>query len=338
MKPITLIGGGLGGLALANGLRLAEVPVELHEAGAYPRHRVCGEFLAGLQQETIRSLGLESCFPDALPHQRSQWFRNGRSVGTYALPSPAPGISRWALDARMADLARRRGAVILERSRVTLCPRPGLLVATGPARRPRGYIGLKGHWSGLDLVDDLELHLGRRCYLGLSAVEGGFINVCGIFKSVPLGRFPSPVARFRRALEEGGLGQVANRLTTARFREGSFCSVSGLAYPFRSDREPGTLGDRSRMIAPFTGNGMTMALESAKLVLPFLIAYERGEAAWPDCLTNCRRALRHRFRRRTLIANLMQPLLLHSPTQGLLAALSRTGGLPFPLFYRLTHT
>ena len=58
MKPITIVGGGLAGLTLGIGLRQRGVPATLWEAGHYPRHRVCGEFISGRGQETLARLGL----------------------------------------------------------------------------------------------------------------------------------------------------------------------------------------------------------------------------------------------------------------------------------------
>jgi 2-polyprenyl-6-methoxyphenol hydroxylase-like FAD-dependent oxidoreductase len=59
--PITIIGGGLAGLTLGIGLRQCDVPVIIQEAGEYPRHRVCGEFISGSGQTALERLGL-------LPH------------------------------------------------------------------------------------------------------------------------------------------------------------------------------------------------------------------------------------------------------------------------------
>ena len=42
MKTVHIVGGGLAGLTLGLRLRQLDVPVELYEAGSYPRHRVCG--------------------------------------------------------------------------------------------------------------------------------------------------------------------------------------------------------------------------------------------------------------------------------------------------------
>jgi len=57
-REITIAGGGLAGLALGISLRRHDVPVTLLEAGNYPRHRVCGEFLCGVHDETLDALGI----------------------------------------------------------------------------------------------------------------------------------------------------------------------------------------------------------------------------------------------------------------------------------------
>ncbi len=58
--PVTIVGGGLAGLTLGIALRQHNVPVQLHESGHYPRHRVCGEFISGHGQASLERLGLRS--------------------------------------------------------------------------------------------------------------------------------------------------------------------------------------------------------------------------------------------------------------------------------------
>ena len=51
MREIEIVGGGLSGLSLGIYLRRRGVPVRILEAGAYPRHKVCGEFVCGVSND-----------------------------------------------------------------------------------------------------------------------------------------------------------------------------------------------------------------------------------------------------------------------------------------------
>src|SRR5262245_65586909 len=100
MKPITIIGGGVAGLSLGLGLRQRSIPVRVLEAGEYPRHRVCGEFLSGSGVETLDRLGLLRSLEsgDAVAGRSVAFFDGGRCLGTRALPTQALCISRHVLD------------------------------------------------------------------------------------------------------------------------------------------------------------------------------------------------------------------------------------------------
>ena len=56
-QTIQIVGGGLAGLTLGIALRKSEIPVTIWEAGHYPRHRVCGEFISGRGLEVLDVLG-----------------------------------------------------------------------------------------------------------------------------------------------------------------------------------------------------------------------------------------------------------------------------------------
>src|SRR5688572_28008784 len=153
-RPIEIIGGGLAGLSLGVALRRAGVPVTLHEAGDYPRHRVCGEFIAGLGSCIVDRLNLAPVLEGALEHSEVAWSIRERSPQIQRLPSPALALSRHTLDARLAETFVANGGELQTNSRVSdQGSVPGRVFANGRrrAREPR-WIGLKVHVENLPLV------------------------------------------------------------------------------------------------------------------------------------------------------------------------------------------
>ncbi|WP_414661504.1 NAD(P)/FAD-dependent oxidoreductase [Horticoccus sp. 23ND18S-11] len=336
MRPIEIIGGGLAGLSLGLALRRDDVPVTLHEAGDYPRHRVCGEFIAGLEATTMARLGITGCLQDALHHDEVAWSRSGGRPVIQRLPVPALGLSRHVLDARLAEAFTAAGGGLHIRSRINHPEtRPGRVLATGRAAGPPRWIGLKLHAAALDLTRDLEMHLGAHGYVGLARIAEG-VNICGLFRVRALqGRGAGLLLAYLRA---AGLGTLADRVAAASIDPASVCAVAGLSFK-RQPLVPGSvcLGDASAMIPPFTGNGMAMAFQSAEVALDPLRAYARGEMEWSDTCRAIHRAVHDRFRLRLTSARALHSFVLSPWRQRWFTALSRARVLPFRSIYAALH-
>jgi menaquinone-9 beta-reductase len=334
---IEIIGGGLAGLSLGLALRRHGVPATVVEAGMYPRHRVCGEFITGLGAATKARLGLEAVLEDARQHREVAWFLHDNQSRRQTLPEPALGISRHTLDARLAAAFLAAGGTLHTHTRCVERGSPaGRVFATGRRAGRSPWLGLKAHVRGLSLERDLELHLGDEAYVGLCRVEADRVNVCGLFRRRPVSaRGALLLAGYLRA---AGLARLASRIADAEICAGSFCAVAGLEFNRRT--MTGTrpcLGDAYAMIPPFTGNGMAMAFQSAEIALGPLLAYARGETAWPETTRRIDAALRVRFRVRLASAGVLHPFLLSRRRQRWVAALGRTGLLPFGPLYAALH-
>jgi menaquinone-9 beta-reductase len=336
-RQIEIAGGGLAGLSLGIALRRHHVPVTLHEAGDYPRQKVCGEFIAGLDRATITQLQLEGALHGAQEHRDVAWFHGDRLIWRQRLPQVAWTLSRLDLDARLADEFKKLGGVLLTRSRVNPLPQPGWVDATGRRRNDSPWIGLKLHVRGITLSCGLELHLGADAYIGLCTLPGGAVNVCGLFRR----RNVTGATRLELVvnhLRAAALETLANRLEAAVGCEDSEAAVAGLGFsPHRPPPAGVALGDAQGMLPPFMGNGMAAAFQSAALAVDPLLKWSANAASWEETAGVIRRRLGRRFFLRARLGSAMHAFVLSPARQSWLAALAARRCLPTRLLYRCLH-
>jgi len=326
-KPITIVGGGLAGLTLGIGLRQQGIPVTVWEAGRYPRHRVCGEFISGRGQDVLARLGLLESFRRAGSIlARTAAFYLGRAASPVRpLGTPALCLSRFTLDALLADHFRQAGGELRENTRWREDDfGEGVVRANGRRLQPRPngcrWFGLKVHARHVPLAADLEMHGTQTGYVGFCRLTDGVVNICGLFRrparhdhepGAPAGCRLTPFEASKPATcRRSGLSALSEisepgtplweRLARAEFDERSFCSVAGFSLrPHRATmHNECCIGDALTMIPPVTGNGMSMALEAADVATRPLAAYSRGESSWSEAQQNVAAACDRAFAQR----------------------------------------
>lgn len=342
-KPVTIVGGGLAGLSLGIGLRRAGIPVRLHEAGSYPRHRVCGEFICGVSEAVLQSLGIEDVLDESLPNRSTAWFRKDREILRQDLPFPASGISRFALDAELAQRFEEAGGELLTGDRFRAesnSEKNGIVFASGrPRKSDSQWIGLKCHLREFSPEADLEMHLGRDGYIGLSRVENGIVNACGLFRIRP--NISAKREQLLPAyLDSCELSELADRIRSAQADPDSAVGVNAFQFgrqgPAKGKPTQFSIGDQYAIIGPFTGNGMSMAFESAALALPAVQAWSEGEIDWDTAMARYDHDARRRFRGRMRLSGMLHPFLMNPTGQSLLSGLASANLLPFSsLFHAL---
>jgi 2-polyprenyl-6-methoxyphenol hydroxylase-like FAD-dependent oxidoreductase len=314
-KPITIIGGGLAGLTLGIGLRQKGIPVTVWEAGRYPRHKPCGEFISGQGQEALRRLGLLNRLMEAgMSEASTAMFLTGKARGPVRpVRPPALCLSRFTMDALLARHFQDCGGELLEEHRWQGPLSEGMVRATGRRAQSQQngwtWFGLKVHARNVQLVADLELHSVKNGYVGLCRLPAGETNICGLFRRrVSQGEHPQRWQVLFRGTPDTIL---YDHMASAVFDENSFCAVAGLALrPQRASAlNECCIGDALTMIPPVTGNGMSMAFEAAELAIQPLTDFSGGISTWPDAQRAIAQACDLRFAQRLTWAKQLQKLM-----------------------------
>ena len=299
MIDVAVVGGGLAGCSVAIQMARAGHDVVLFEAGSYPRHKLCGEFLSPEAQSSLDRLGVRDALEAHHPPRIDQSVVTapGGATDTVALPAAAWGISRYVLDGLLAQQAESAGVSVRTGCRVsniegtldtgfTVTHAQGTTTARAvvgawgkhgiPDRtmgrsdltEPDPVVAFKAHYEG-DMPPVIDIHAFPGGYCGCSPVEEGRFNVCWIGRRDALQHAGSPEGMLQAAADSNPY--LAKRLK-AGTRCTDFCAVSQITLDTKGPlyQDVCMVGDTAAMIAPLCGDGMAMALHAADVLAPHL--------------------------------------------------------------------
>jgi flavin-dependent dehydrogenase len=294
LSAVVVVGGGPAGATAACLLAQAGRPVLLLERQATPQHKVCGEFLSGEALGYLRGLGVDPVAHGAAPITAMRLVHRGRTAES-RLPFPAAGLSRRAMDELLLRRASALGAEV-QRGVFVRSAAPGVVhtdtgtlpaatmfLATGKhdlrglprllRREPEALIGLKLHLrltaaEQAALQGHVEVVLFDGGYAGLQLIEDGIANLCLLVDRAHFDAdgqaWPSVFAMLERKDTH-----LARRLTGATPLLDRPLSIFRVPYGYvhRAPEQPGVfrLGDQAAVIPSFCGDGMAIALHSARL-------------------------------------------------------------------------
>jgi flavin-dependent dehydrogenase len=321
---VLILGGGVAGCAASIALARMGRRVRLIEREATPRHKVCGEFLSGEALEDLHALGIDVTSLGAI---RIDYVRlaAARRAAEAPLPFPAASLTRKALDTALIAEAIAAG-VRVERGRSvqalahtapnvwqatlddnTTYEAPTVFLATGKhdlrgharPEDPQRWVAFKMYFrlapaQAAELARASELMLYPGGYGGIQPVEGGIANFCHVVQQRYLARaghrWESLLAKMQQDCPH-----LAMRLAGAEPLLAKPIAVTHIPYGYiRSTTEEGLycIGDQSAVIPSFTGDGISIALHTARCAVA---AYLAAEPA-PLFQANLRSALRLQMR------------------------------------------
>jgi len=301
---VAVVGAGPAGSTAAALLARRGISVALVDRDVFPRDKLCGEFLSYDALPVLHALGVVNAIEAAgAPSIRRCRIVGSRRLHEFDFPHAARGVSRLLLDDLLFRTAESSGATTFAGWTATDLSANQVTVARGDetlALRARVVIGAWGRWGRFDAQlqrqfvrdrshrnfgfkrhyarregssdDSIELYSFSRGYLGVSAVEGGLTNICGLVHMSRLsghkGRWDAFVTSIRA--EERRLEAMYSRYEPAQEQ---FLSSEPVIFRARSPIERGVvmIGDASGVMDPLTGSGMAMAVQSALVAAPHIV-------------------------------------------------------------------
>lgn len=297
ISDVVIIGGGPAGLAAAIGLTEQGIYPLVLEAGCYPAHKICGEFISPEALPLLKKWGIH---PTPITHVE---FHLPHLQYDFPFPQMAGGYSRFSLDAQLADYARKRGAVIQTETSVQSINPPSinnfheitladgttiqskrLIVAMGriPSHQTKKlkmpYIGLKAHYEGVNSKETLKMFSFPGTYIGISPIEKGKCNVACLVKRDLFEKFPSSHHFIQQLMSQNGVFKATLSEGNCLFPEW-LCTQ---APPFGVRATPSWqqtyfVGDAAGTIHPAAGDGLAMSLCSGYRLAQYVARHEEKE-------------------------------------------------------------
>lgn len=302
---IIIIGGGLAGLTSAIHLAKANYNVLLIEKNSYPKHKVCGEYVSNEVLPYLNHLGFNPFKFGAKRISKFELTTHNNKRIKAPLPLGGFGISRYAMDFQLYQLAQKNGVNVIKDAVLNVAFKTNIFYVKTIAnktyqskivigafgkrsnldmqlqrdfvKKKSPYLGVKVHVSGKFPENMVALHNFKGGYCGVSKVENNHINLCYITGFSAFKKFKNIDTFQKEVLFKNEALKLIFKNTKPVFSKP--ITISQISFKTKQPVEQHMImcGDTAGMIHPLCGNGMGMAIRSAQLASNLIIKYLNGK-------------------------------------------------------------
>ena len=340
VHDVIIIGGGLAGLTAAIDLSRYGYDIVLFETNSYPRHKVCGEYISNEVYPYLKNLGINLLAAGAVEITDFQISTpNGYKTAT-KLPLGGMGMSRYAFDNLLYEKASQQGVrfyfskvseVTFEhdqffvRTESVAYAAKVVIGAYGKRSvldkslqrdfsfKKHSWLAVKGHFNHSTFPQNLvALHNFEGGYGGLSKTEDGTVNFCYLTSYKSFKEY-GDIKEFNQKVVS------KNKYLKLFLDEANpvFENPLSIAQISFQKKEPIVnhilmCGDTAGLIHPLCGNGMAIAIHSAKLASELIHHFLKDPTSDRAQLEKDYRQVWNRtFKRRLWYGRKLQNLLLN---------------------------
>ena len=302
---VIIVGGGLAGLTSAIHLSTRKKRVLLIEKNEYPKHKVCGEYISNEVLPYLNSLGINPINEGAKQITKVHISTTKSNLIKGELPLGGFGMSRYFLDNLLVKKAHLNGVQILKDTVDSIHFKKDSFTITTKSsgvfqskitigafgkrssldqkmkrkfiQKKSPYLAVKIHVKGVFPENLVALHNFKGGYCGVSKVEDNAINVCYITEYRSFKKHKN-ITDFQEQVV------FKNKHLRKIFKETSPVfekplTISQVSFQTKNPVEDHIImcGDTAGMIHPLCGNGMGMAISSARLASVRILQFLNGE-------------------------------------------------------------
>ena len=362
---VAIIGGGLAGLTSALHLSKCNKRVLLIEKNAYPKHKVCGEYISNEVLPYLNSLGIDPVKEGAKEIDQLELSTVKSKTIRGELPLGGFGMSRYFLDELLAKKALENNVVIqqdtvekisfedhhfliytkknqMHTGRVVIGAfgkRSNLDVQMNRKfiQRKSPYLAVKAHVKGVFPDNLVALHNFKGGYCGVSRVETNAINVCYIVNFSSFKKYKN-IEDFQKqvVLKNDHLKKIATQASPIFEKP---LTISQISFKTKKPVEDHILmcGDTAGMIHPLCGNGMGMAIRSAQIASLEILKFLNGKISRHQLENNYLRNWNKEFKIRLRAGHLIVWLFRNQRISEMLLTVLKWIPSLLPKIIRLTH-
>ncbi len=300
-SEIAIVGGGLAGLTAAIHLSKLGYSITLIEKNTYPKHKVCGEYVSNEVLPYLTWLGVNPGILNPSKIDRLHFStENGTAVQT-KLPLGGFGISRYNLDSYLYQKALENRCTIIQETVTSInfdqnifsvllsnnqvIKSDFVLGAFGKRsnldqklernfiQKLSPWLAVKGHYA-VDYPDDLVgLHHFRGGYCGVSKVEDDIVNICYLADYETFSKHKNIEMYEANVVSKNPFLKEILEKATPIFEKP--LTISQISFEKKKPVEQHIImiGDSAGLIHPLCGNGMAMAIHSAKIASELIDDY-----------------------------------------------------------------
>ncbi|UBZ06571.1 NAD(P)/FAD-dependent oxidoreductase [Salegentibacter mishustinae] len=304
---VIIVGAGLAGLTAAIHLSQKGKNVLLIEKKAYPRHKVCGEYLSNEVLPYFNSLNID-LEKDLKPVKINNLLYSTQNAKSIEAPLNLGGLglSRHALDHYLFNRAEESGAKTMLDSVENINFKDdefNLRLSSGKEltaslvlgafgkrsnldksfqrdfiQEKSSWLAIKGHYKLPDFPENLvALHNFKGGYCGLSKTEAGVVNACYMVSYKSFKKYKNTDEFKEKVLLQNAYLKGFFKNAKPLFKKD--LSIAQISFQEKSSIKDRILmlGDAAGLIHPLCGNGMAMAIHSGKIASEAILNNFKGK-------------------------------------------------------------